>query len=152
MALAMLSDGCAGAMREALPSLLQSLVPMLGDDHPRVRHAALKALCHLCDVFGPSEVGEANFQQIAHKELLPVLVCAYCPYVLFILPHAGVLVCVRSCRMSGCSREHASMLSSWLLLMHLQHHRHAHMPVRSPTPLKPSYSSRGSCLPSVAGH
>jgi len=67
MVLSSVGEGCTKHMEEILPEIVQSVVPFLRDEHPRVRYAACNALGQMCTDFAPTM--QKNF----HQQLVPAL-------------------------------------------------------------------------------
>lgn len=67
MAISAVAEGCVKQMEPLLPSVVDSILPFLMDQHPRVRHAACNALGQLSSDFN------ILFQKKFHDKVMPGL-------------------------------------------------------------------------------
>lgn len=74
-ALAMMAEGCEGALQADLPQLLPFLLRFDADPHPRVRYALLVGLTQLCEDLPEAPDGRP-FQKLYAAQVLPVLASA----------------------------------------------------------------------------
>lgn len=74
-ALAMMAEGCEGALQADLPQLLPFLLRFHADPHPRVRYALLVCLTQLCEDLPEAPDGKP-FQKMYAGQVLPVLASA----------------------------------------------------------------------------
>lgn len=70
MAISAVGEGCHKQMLNILPTLVDSILPFLTDQHPRVRYAACNALGQLSTDFSE------RFQQKFHAKVNVVVVTA----------------------------------------------------------------------------
>lgn len=67
MAISACGEGCHKNMQQVLGSIIDTVTPMLGDPHPRVRYAACNALGQMSTDFSP------KLQKQHHAKVLPAL-------------------------------------------------------------------------------
>ena len=67
MAISAVGEGCHKQMLNMLPNLVDSILPFLNDQHPRVRYAACNALGQLSTDFAE------GFQQKFHAKVRRLL-------------------------------------------------------------------------------
>lgn len=75
-AISAIGEGCKKFMREYLDEVVQRVVPLLSDQHPRVVYAACNAVGQLAIDFAPDAPKDAvhGFQMRFHEQVLPALV------------------------------------------------------------------------------
>lgn len=75
MAISAIGEGCYKKMREHLKTIVDAVIPLLHDPHPRVRYAACNALGQMATDFAPRDhrQTESCFQTLFHAQVIPGL-------------------------------------------------------------------------------
>lgn len=68
MALSSAAEGCAGLLTNEIPKLLEMVLPLINDEHPRVQYACCNALGQMSTDFSPT------IQRTSGHQILPALI------------------------------------------------------------------------------